>query len=122
MRARSADSWLLAVLNLSPPRKKTSGATAGTISLELKEVDLVSNVEADVEALRRTVQGSGIANTGNSSILVHVDEGSQLAKGSDIYKSIGNILSKLDPIKNVIDDVSRVSRLFRFPVQTLNMC
>ena len=78
--------------------------------MKLKCGDLKSTVRAEVNQLRRAMQDADLEYPGSSSTIKRLDNTERLSSGSDLYKSLGTLISKLEPIDKFVDDISRVSQ------------
>ena len=68
-----------------------------------------SNAELEINQLRQVVQDARLEHPGVSSTFERLDNAGRLSPPSDFQKSVGVLISKLEPITKIIDDVSHVS-------------
>ena len=78
--------------------------------MKLECSDLKSAVEAKVNQLGQAMQNVSLEHPGPSSAVERLDGTGRLSPANDFLKSLGVLISRLDPIAKVIDDVSLVSR------------
>ena len=82
----------------------------GSIFVKLEHKDLTSVIGLQVDQIGQAVQNAGLEHAKSSRLVDSVEEANQLTStGGDFIKSLGVVLSKIEPIMKVIDNVSRVS-------------
>ena len=92
------------MLQSSSRRSSTS-----SIFVRIEAVDPLLAGTTDIENLWRDVERSGIGNSENETVGA-LDQVSQQGDGASLYRYIGDLLSKFEPMANAIDKVSGVSQ------------
>ena len=83
----------------------------GSISVKLGHIDFMFATGLQVDQTGRAVQNAGLEHAKSSRLVDSVEEAKQSTiTAGNFIKSLGVVLSKIEPIMKVIDDVSRVSR------------
>ena len=83
--------------------------------MKLRHSNLLSNAEAEVGQLRQTIQVTGLEHAGSSTAVGRLDEVGRLSSGSDLLKSLGVILSRVEPFTKIIDNLSQVRWSYLIP-------
>ena len=82
----------------------------GSISVKLGHIDFTFDTGLQAVQTGQAVQNAGLEHAQSSQLIDSVEKANQLTDTfGDLAKSLSVVLSKIDPIKNIIDDVSRVS-------------
>ncbi|EJC98379.1 WD40 repeat-like protein [Fomitiporia mediterranea MF3/22] len=105
-------------LHLNKPRGLASTEAAATLHLRLEAVDVLMSTSHNVNAAEQAVQRSGItalAAAADSTNIAAVEAfGTRLSGYSDLYQSIGKLISKLDVFVGIIDQLSQVHPYVNF--------
>ena len=79
----------------------------GSIFVKLEHKAFKSAVSLQVDQTGQAVRNSGLEHAKSSQLVDSVEDANQLTTtGGDFIKLLGVVLSKIEPIKKFIDDVS----------------
>lgn len=103
---------MLIAIGLAPLELLSSdGMSAGSIVVHLAAIDAPEAVNISVEVAQGDVQRSGLARStkGSDAIQWIDDKLSGLSNQGDFYRAVGELLSRLEVFRQVIDLASNVS-------------
>ena len=104
------ENYGAASLDLSTPTGHASTGPTGSIILRLQSSDLFATAETVLDETDQGVQQSGIVHSEAVYNTVNTvnDLSAEAERGSELYKAMKELLSRLEVFKSVIDAVSEV--------------
>ncbi|EJC98388.1 WD40 repeat-like protein [Fomitiporia mediterranea MF3/22] len=108
-------------LHLEMRNGSSSTETTAVLHLHLETVDATTGVGLSLETAKCAIQQSSISNSATAlgSTVAAMSDSAEVhvARHTDLYQSVGNLVSKLDFLVNVIDKLSQVHPYVNFAWQ-----